>query len=181
MKELKLIPPTDLRVQTALAPFQDDMLKEHNFKDRKELSESMFATMKKYGGIGLTCNQVGLPYNMFVLGDHPNIEKGLKVSCFNPMIVSSSEETTVMQEGCLTFPFVFLLITRPRKVVVKYEDENGDLQEGQFDGLFSRIFQHEYDHILGRNFTEHVSKFKLKRAYKKAEKEMDRVRAKSQH
>ena len=58
-KELKLIPPSDPRVQSAIAPFQDDMLKEHDFKDRKELAESMFTTMKKYGGVGLTCNQVG--------------------------------------------------------------------------------------------------------------------------
>ena len=45
-KELKLIPPSDIRVQSAIAPFQDDMLKEHDFKDRKDLAESMFATMK---------------------------------------------------------------------------------------------------------------------------------------
>ena len=175
-KELKLIPPSDPRVQSAIAPFQDDMLKEHDFKDRKELSESMFATMKKYGGVGLTCNQVGLPFNMFVLGDHLGLENGLKMACFNPMIVSSSEETTVMKEGCLTFPFVFLSITRPRKVVVKYEDENGDLQEGHLDGMISRIFQHEYDHTLGKVFTEYASKMKLDRAYKKAEKDMDKVR-----
>ena len=81
MKELKLIPPTDPRVQTAIAPFTDDMLKEHDFKDRKELSESMFTCMKKFHGIGLTANQVGLPFNMFVAGGHPSIEKGLKTLC----------------------------------------------------------------------------------------------------
>ena len=78
MKELKLIPPTDPRVQCAIAPFSNDMLKDEGFKDRKELSEAMFDTMKKYGGIGLSANQVGLPFNMFVLGDHPDLEKGLK-------------------------------------------------------------------------------------------------------
>ena len=81
-KELKLIPPTDPRVLTAITPFQDDMLKEEGFKDRKELSEkmfeTMFKTMKKYGGIGMTCNQVGLPFNMFVLGDHLQLENGLR-------------------------------------------------------------------------------------------------------
>jgi len=174
-KELKLIPPSDPRVQSAIAPFQDDTLKDEGFKDRKELTESMFATMKKYGGIGLTCNQVGLPFNMFVLGDHVGLENGLKMACFNPMIISASEETTAMKEGCLTFPFVFLMITRPRKIVVKYEDENGDLQEGNLDGMMSRIFQHEYDHILGKNFTEYASKMKLDRAYKKAEKQMDKA------
>ena len=157
MKDIKLIPPSDPRVQTAIAPFQDDMLKEHDFKDRKELSDSMFECMKKYAGIGLTCNQVGLPFNMFVLGDHPQIENGMKMTCFNPMIISSSEETTVMKEGCLTFPFVFLSITRPRKVVVKYEDENGDLKEANLDGMMSRIFQHEYDHTQGMVFTDNVS------------------------
>ena len=176
MKELKLIPPSDPRVLSAIAPFKDDMLKEHDFKDRKELVDSMFNTMDKYKGIGLTCNQVGLPFNMFVLGNHPQIENGLKMACFNPMIVSSSEETTLMKEGCLTFPFVFLSIKRPRKVVVKYEDENGDLQEGHLDGMISRIFQHEYDHTLGKTFVDGVSKLKLDRAYKKAEKMMDALR-----
>jgi len=174
-KELKLIPPTDPRVLTAIAPFQDDMLKEEGFKDRKELSEKMFETMFKYGGIGLSANQVGLPFNMFVMGGHPKLENGMKLTCFNPMIISASEEKVLMKEGCLTYPFVFLSISRPRKVVVKYEDEKGSLQEGHLDGMFSRIFQHEYDHMLGRTFTEHVSKFKLDRARKKAEKMIDQL------
>jgi peptide deformylase len=174
MKELKLIPPSDPRVQHAIAPFTNEMLKDEGFETRKELADSMYDCMSKFGGIGLTCNQVGLPFNMFVLGNHPQIENGLKMTCFNPMIVSASDETIMMKEGCLTFPFVFLNITRPRKVVVKYEDENGDLQEGHLDGIMSRIFQHETDHILGRTFTEHVSKMKLDRAYKKAEKDMTR-------
>jgi len=176
MKELKLIPPTDPRVQSAIAPFSNDMLKEEGFKDRKELSEAMFDTMKKYGGIGLSANQVGLPFNMFVLGDHPEVEKNLKMTCFNPMIISSSVEEETMKEGCLTFPFVFLNITRPRKVVVKYEDENGDLKEGSLDGMISRVFQHEYDHMLGKTFVDGISKMKLDMAYKKAQKQMNRYR-----
>ena len=84
MKELKLIPPTDPRVQTAIAPFTDDMLKEHDFKDRKELTESMFECMKKFHGIGLTANQVGLPFNMFVAGGHPSIENGKAIAMYNP-------------------------------------------------------------------------------------------------
>jgi len=178
MKELKLIPPTDPRVQSAIAPFNNDMLKDEGFKDRKELSDKMFETMKKYGGIGLSANQVGLPFNMFVLGDHPDIEKGLKMTCFNPMIISSSVEEETMKEGCLTFPFVFLSITRPRKVVVKYEDENGDLKEGSLDGMISRVFQHEYDHMLGKTFVDGVSKLKLDMAYKKAEKMMSKYKKK---
>ena len=176
MKELKLIPPTDPRVQSAIAPFNDDMLKDEDVKNRQELSDAMFETMKKYGGIGLSANQVGLPFNMFVLGDNPEVEKGLKMTCFNPIIISSSVEEETMKEGCLTFPFVFLNITRPRKVVVKYEDENGDLKEGSLDGMISRVFQHEYDHMLGKTFVDGVSKMKLDMAYKKAEKQMNRYR-----
>ena len=175
MKELKLIPPSDPRVQTAIAPFDDAMLKDEGFKDRKELTDKMYELMKKYGGIGLSANQIGLPFNMFVIGDHPNLENGMKLTCFNPMIISKSEEEVVMEEGCLTFPFLFLKITRPRKVVVKYTDENNELKEGQLDGMMSRVFQHEYEHMLGRTFTEHASKLKLDRAYKKAEKLMDKV------
>ena len=172
---MKLIPPSDPRVQTAIAPFDDAMLKDEGFKDRKELTDKMYELMKKYGGIGLSANQIGLPFNMFVMGDHPNLENGMKLTCFNPMIISKSEEEVVMEEGCLTFPFLFLKITRPRKVVVKYTDENNELKEGQLDGMMSRVFQHEYEHMLGRTFMEHASKLKLDRAYKKAEKLMDRV------
>ena len=175
MKELKLIPPNDPRVNNAIAPFVDDMLKDEEIKDRQELSDAMFEAMSKYGGIGLSANQVGLPFNMFVIGGHPSIEKGLKMTCFNPMIVSTGEEEIMMKEGCLTFPFIFLDIKRPRKIVAKYTDEKGDLQEAHLDGMMSRIFQHEYDHMLGRNFTERVSKFKLKRAMEKREKMMKKI------
>ena len=176
MKELQLIPPTDPRVNNAIAPFVDDMLKDEDIKDRKELSDAMFESMNKYGGIGLSANQVGLPFNMFVIGGHPSIENGLKMTCFNPMIVSTGEEEVMMKEGCLTYPFIFLDIKRPRKIVAKYTDENGDLQEAHLDGMMSRIFQHEYDHMLGRNFTERVSKFKLKRAMEKRDKMLKKVK-----
>ena len=176
MKELKLIPPTDPRVQTAIAPFKDDMLKEYEIKDREELTKAMFACMQRYNGIGLTCNQVGLPFNMFVAGGHPSIENGKAIAMYNPIIISSSVETLMMKEGCLTYPFLFLNIKRPRKCVFKYEDSEGKLQEAHLDGMMSRICQHEYDHILGRNFVEHVSKFKLKRAEEKAKKEIDRLK-----
>ena len=175
MKELKLIPPSDPRVNNAIAPFVDEMLKDEGFENRKELAEAMNFAMEKYQGIGLSANQVGLPFNMFVVGGHPQIEKGMRLSCFNPMIISTGEEEVMMKEGCLTYPFIFLDIKRPRKCVLKYSDENGDLQEAQLDGMMSRIVQHEYDHMLGRNFTERVSKFKLKRAMEKREKMLKKV------
>jgi len=176
MIELKLIPPNDPRVQTAIAPFNDDMLKDEGFKDRKELVEAMFIVMKKYNGIGLTANQVGLPFNMFVAGGHESIERGMSLAMFNPMIISASVDEIMMKEGCLTYPYIFLNVKRPRKVVMKYEDSEGKTQEAHLDGMMSRICQHEYDHTLGRNFTENVSKFKLKRAEEKAVKEIDKLK-----
>ncbi len=173
---LTLVPPTDPRVNSAIAPYTDDLLKEHNFKDRKELSDKMFKSMQRYGGIGLSANQVGLPFNMFVLGDHLSLENGLKMTCFNPIIVSSSDEELMMKEGCLTFPFLFINIVRPRKCVMKYEDENGDLKEAHLDGMMSRVCQHEYDHQAGILMPMKVSKMKLDLAYKKAEKEMTKWR-----
>ena len=175
MKELQLIPPTDPRVNNAIAPFVDEMLKDEGFKDRKELSEAMFFCMEKFGGIGLSANQVGLPFNMFVAGGHPSIENGMKITMFNPMIISSSEEEVMMKEGCLTYPFIFLDVKRPRKVTIKYTDIDNNLQEAQLDGMMSRICQHEYDHMLGRNFTERVSKFKIKRAMEKRDKMLKKI------
>ena len=76
----------------------------------------------------------------------------------------------------MTFPFLWIALSRRRKVVVIYEDENGDLQEGHLDGMMSRVFQHEYDHILGRVFVERASKLKLDMGYKKAAKQLDKYR-----
>ena len=168
----ELIPPQDPRVRQPVAPFKDHLLEEYGIKDRKELVSGMFELMHRYGGIGLSAIQVGLPFNMFVAGDHQSIEKGLKLAMFNPVIMTSSDEKVLMKEGCLTFPFLFVNISRPRKVTMKYEDENGDLKEAQLDGMMSRVCQHEYDHQAGILMVQKVSKLKLDMAYKKAEKEM---------
>ena len=180
MKELKLIPPTDPRVLSMIAPFTDEALKEHDFKDRTELTDAMFMAMKRYGGLGLSANQVGLPYRMFVAGGHPQIENGLSIAMFNPMIISTSEEQLIMKEGCLTFPFLFLSIKRPRKCVMKYEDTEGKTQEAHLDGMMSRICQHEYDHTLGRVFTDGISKLKLDMAKKKAAKLLELAKKQNQ-
>ena len=75
-KTFPLIPPTDPRLLMKIAPYTDDMLKEFKIKDRAELSQKMHDSMVKYGGIGLSANQVGLPFRMFVMGGHPQIENG---------------------------------------------------------------------------------------------------------
>ena len=170
--QYELLPPQDPRVRQPVAPFKDEMLEEYGLKSRQELVDGMFALMHKYGGIGLSAIQIGLPFNMFVAGDHESIEKGLKIAAFNPVIIQTSSEDVLMKEGCLTFPFLFVSINRPRKCVMKYEDENRDLKEAHLDGMMSRVCQHEYDHQKGELMVQKVSKLKLDLAYRKAEKEM---------
>ena len=173
MEIFKLIPPQDPRVQTLVAPFSDDMLKDTDIKDRKELSDKMFKTMNKYSGLGLSANQCGLPFRMFVMGDNLLLENRRKITAFNPKIIPKLptdlryREQVLMKVGCLTFPFLFLNISRPRIVEVEYEDIDGKVIKEDLDGMFSRIYQHEYDHMQGIVFTDRVSKLKLNMAKKK--------------
>ena len=173
METFKLISPQDPRVLTCIAPFSDDMLKDTDIKDRKDLSNKMFKTMNRYSGLGLSANQCGLPFRMFVMGDNLLLENGEKLAAFNPKIIEklpSDEryrEEILMKEGCLTFPFLFLHINRPRIVEVEYEDEEGKVIKKDLDGMFSRIYQHEYDHMQGIVFTDRASKLKLDMAKKK--------------
>jgi len=149
-----------------IAPFEDSALEQLKLKDRKELCTIMYDTMVKYGGLGLSCNQVGLPYRMFVMGGHPSIEEGKVRYVFNPLVNDVSEESIVYKEGCLSFPFLFLSIKRPKWVSVRYTDENNEEVEETLHSMSGRIFQHENEHMNGYLFTDLVSKFKLDRAKK---------------
>ena len=79
-----LIPPNDPRLLMQIAPFMDDTLEQLGFKDRKDLAKVMYDNMTKYGGLGLAANQLGLPYRMFIMGGHPEIENGKVRYVFNP-------------------------------------------------------------------------------------------------
>ena len=170
-----LLPPNDPRVLSGIAEFNIDIFKEDEKIELKEFVDKMFETMKKYGGIGLSANQVGKPYRMFVMGDHPNISKGKKWVCINPKITNVTKDLIRYKEGCLTFPFLFLDIERPQKIRVKYLDENLETKEEEMDGIVSRCYQHELDHMQGKVFTELVSKLKLDMALKKRDKEIKKV------
>ena len=162
-----LIPPNDPRLLMQIAPFMDDTLEQFEFEDRKALCKVMYDNMTKYGGIGLSANQVGLPYRMFVMGGHPEIEDGKVRSVFNPILNDVSEETVNFKEGCLSFPFLFLSINRPKWCSVRYTDQSGKEIEETLHGMSARIFQHENEHMNGYVFTDLVSKLKLDMAEKK--------------
>ena len=170
-----LLPPTDERVLSSIVPFDKEVFKKQEKISITEFCNNMFETMKNYGGIGLSANQVGKPYRMFVMGDNLNINKGQKWVCINPEITDMSKETIRYKEGCLTLPFLFLDIERPQKVKVKYLNEQLETVEEEFDGIVSRCYQHELDHMQGTVFTELVSKLKLEMALKKRDKEIKRV------
>ena len=171
-----LIPPSDPRLLMQIAPFMDDTLEQFGFADRKELSKVMYDNMVKYGGLGLSANQVGLPYRMFVMGGHPQVEDGKVRSVFNPLINDVSPESINLKEGCLSFPFLFLSIKRPKWCSVRYTDENGEEIEETLHGMSARIFMHENEHMNGYVFTDLVSKLKLERAEKSKEKMIKEIK-----
>ena len=171
----KLLPPNDPRVLSSVAEFNIETYKEEEKIELKEFVDNMFETMKKYGGIGLSANQVGKPYRMFVMGDHLNIQKGKKWVCINPKITNVTKDLIRYKEGCLTFPFLFLDIERPQDISVEYLDENLEKKEEHMTGIVARCFQHEFDHMQGIVFTEHVSKLKLNMALKKRDKQIKKV------
>ena len=165
-----LIPPTDPRVLSTITPFDKDVFLKQEGISTQRFVRNMFATMHKYGGLGLSANQVGKPYRMFVMGGQLQIEAGKIYECFNPKIIKVSEEKVRFKEGCLTFPFLFLDIERPRRIEVEFLDENLDKKQYQMDGIMARCFQHELDHMSGIVFTSLVSKLKLDIAMKKRDK-----------
>ena len=138
--------------------------------NRQEIKDNLIETMQHYEGIGLSANQVGIMERVFVMYNH--VETKQIIACFNPKIIKEGEEKVLIDEGCLSFPGLWVKVNRPETIEVEYEDENGEKIQRELYGLQSRIFQHEYDHMEGSNFTEKVSKLKLDMAIKK-QKKMD--------
>lgn len=160
--QLKLVEPrhSALHNPALVDPFASDI-------DWSQREKEMFSIMHNSFGIGLASPQLGESYNMFVmyhstLGD---------IGIYKPEILEFSDETVSLEEGCLTFPMLYLNISRPQKVNVRYLKADGKtLVETWLDGIDARCFQHEYDHLQGKLFLDLVSELKLKRAHKKREK-----------
>ena len=117
--------------------------------NRHELSNTLKESMIHHKGIGLSANQIGIWERVFVMIRDTEI-----ITCFNPRIIKESKKEISMQEGCLSYPDLFLDISRPESVVVKYEDEDKKFHKVKLDGLDARVFQHEYDHMEGIDFTQ---------------------------
>jgi len=136
--------------------------------DRQELKENLIETMKNFHGIGLSASQCGVMERVFVM--YSDVKKDEIIACFNPQILSEGTEMVMMDEGCLTWPGLWLKVRRPDHINCSFEDENGDSQQVTMMGLKCRVFQHEMDHMEGTNFTKRVSKLKFDMAKKRAAK-----------
>ena len=120
--------------------------------DRHHLSKVLIDNMIHHNGIGISANQIGIWERAFAMVR--DLENNEVIVCFNPRIVKSYSEEVEMEEGCLSYPELFLKIKRPDKIVVKYEDEDKKTHKLKLQGLASRVFQHEYDHMEGIDFTQ---------------------------
>ena len=164
LDELDLIPFYDDLLKRAPAPF--DFEKE----DAVELKNRLIKKMYDLGGVGLSANQVGIDTAAFVIGDGQ--EDGLEKIFINPEIMGVGGEKEAVKEGCLSFPGLWLMVSRPEQVMIKYKNETGEELVETYTGVTSRVIQHEYDHMIGQNFTMRVTKLKLDRAMKALEKKI---------
>lgn len=129
--------------------------------DPSQLAKDLAETMIANNGLGLSANQIGLPYRVFVITGSPIY------ACFNPRIVDRSSEEVLMEEGCLSYPNLFIKIKRPASIRVRFNMPNGEVKNEVFEGLTARVFQHELDHLDGIVHTQRASLFHLDQGKRK--------------
>ena len=132
----------------------------------------MFQTMRNANGIGLAANQVGLNKQFFVVDISPveGYEKYKPIAMINPKIISKSDETISIEEGCLSIPELREEVIRPKIVSVSFMDVNMKEHTIEADELFARVIQHEYDHLQGVLFIDYFDQEKKKQYKKHLEK-----------
>lgn len=139
-------------------------------RDAKLLESQMIDFMLKNNGIGLAANQIGIAKRVFVMGSKNIPGFPAPMALFNPVILNASDETTLDKEGCLSYPDLYLMVKRPSKIIVQYQNSDGDIIESEIDGYLAKCFQHELDHLNGVCFVDRVSQMKLNLAMNKIKK-----------
>lgn len=162
MLKILKFPDEGLRVQTEPWDFENPPA------NAEELEKSLIEIMFQNKGIGLAATQLGLPYRVFVMGSRANPETAQ--AFFNPIIVAHVDETEELEEGCLSFPGVFVNIKRPKKILARWQNSKGEWQQSEFDGYNCKCFLHELDHLEGIVFQDRVSPLKWGLAVKKSKK-----------
>lgn len=135
-------------------------------ENAQELADTLWEECRRLKGLGLSANQVGIDSKVFVMGVDENNRKNI----FNPHVVSVSKNTELAREGCLSYPGLWLSVKRPKEVTLSYQTVDGTHVVETFVGLQARIAQHEFDHMEGLNFSDHVSQLKLDMALKSLNK-----------
>jgi len=147
-----------LREQTQLFPIEDLKDKKKS-KEIQTLVKRMRETMKRAEGVGLSANQVGIPYRFFV-AQVPNSQGKQKFyAIFNPEISKTSEEKITIEEGCLSVPKTYGPVERYYRVLLTGYDPKGKRVRIKAWGLLSRVFQHEVDHLEGKLFIDRAKRF----------------------
>ena len=127
-----------------------------------ELADNMSQTLEKHLGLGLSANQVGLPYRMFIMrGEKDNI------AVFNPRIVTVSNETVSLEEASLSFPGIEVKVKRPRSIRVRFQNEYGETNTYTYTNLTARIFLQQCDQLDGILFFNRANKYHKEQAFKK--------------
>ena len=161
--KLNIVPPSHPAFNKVIQPFEFN-----GEVDPKKLTDEMIDIMQKSNAAGLAANQLGLEHRVFVLSTAPNI-----LVCFNPKIVHYSEKYVVKEEGCLTFPGMFVKIRRPEWIRVRFQDVNNNIETENLNGAVARAFQHELDHLDGINYLSRAKKIHIDQAKRKM-KQIDR-------
>lgn len=159
---MNLIIPENAKGLRELTPSWDF---ENPAEDANALVALMYATMRMENGVGLAAPQIGKKYRTFIMGDDTSFK-----ACFNPEILKLKGEVVLNEEGCLSFPGLFLKVKRSSEIDVRYWNQNGELQEESLTGLWSRCFQHELDHLNGICFDQRVGSVSLELAKKRRAK-----------
>ena len=133
-----------------------------NYEGLSEFIADLWETMYKSDGVGLAAPQVGKSIRLFVIDasgfeeDDP-LAKDFKKAFLNARITEREGEEWAFTEGCLSIPTIREEVYRPAKIRMEYYDENWQFHDEYFEGIPARIIQHEYDHIEGLLFIDHIS------------------------
>jgi peptide deformylase len=163
---LKLIKHPDLILNEVMPDFDF----ENPVMAPQDLEEHMVKLMWEKNGIGLAANQVGIRARVFTIMTRSLQGVTEPFAVFNPKVLAVSEELEQGEEGCLSFPNLFLHVKRPYHVVAEFLDRDKNTCIIRFDGIDARCFLHELDHLNGVCFTNGISKLKLDLAIKKQRK-----------
>jgi peptide deformylase len=148
-------------VSTPVARVDDDI---------RKLIADMLESMYAAEGIGLAAIQIGVPKRVLVMDLAQKEGRREPRAFINPKILWASEETTTVQEGCLSVPDIWEEVDRPARIRAEYLDRDGTLQILEADGLLATCLQHEMDHLEGVLFLDHLSKLKRSIALRKLQK-----------